>query len=58
MNRFETIVRRLFRDDAGQDLIEYALLGALISVTLTARKSSRTRCSPRLSVSPPRRASS
>ena len=36
MTRFKTLALRLLRDDAGQDLIEYALLGALISVTLTA----------------------
>jgi Flp pilus assembly pilin Flp len=36
MNRLKNLVARLLRDEQGQDLIEYALLGALISVTLTA----------------------
>jgi pilus assembly protein Flp/PilA len=34
MERLKTIVARFVRDDEGQDLIEYALLAALISVAL------------------------
>jgi pilus assembly protein Flp/PilA len=35
MNRLKTLVARLVRDEQGQDLIEYALLGALIAVAVT-----------------------
>jgi len=34
MKRLKTLAVRLLRDDEGQDLIEYALLAALISVAL------------------------
>lgn len=32
MNRLRSFVTRLVRDDQGQDLIEYALLGGFISI--------------------------
>jgi pilus assembly protein Flp/PilA len=32
MNRMLTVLARLLRDDDGQDLIEYALLAALIAL--------------------------
>jgi pilus assembly protein Flp/PilA len=35
MSQLKTLVARLVRDEQGQDLIEYALLGALIAVAVT-----------------------
>jgi Flp pilus assembly pilin Flp len=35
MSRIKTFVARLVQDEQGQDLIEYALLGALIAVAVT-----------------------
>lgn len=35
MNQLKTLVARLVNDEQGQDLIEYALLGALIAVAVT-----------------------
>jgi pilus assembly protein Flp/PilA len=34
MKQLKTLVTRLVKDEEGQDLIEYALLAALISVAL------------------------
>jgi len=36
MNRLKTLARQLFRDEQGQDMIEYALLGALIALGVVA----------------------
>lgn len=39
MNRFNMLLRRLFHEDSGQDLIEYALIAALIALAaITAMK--------------------
>ncbi|MGA8529353.1 MAG: Flp family type IVb pilin [Acidobacteriaceae bacterium] len=39
MNSFATLLRNLLRDDSGQDLIEYALIAALIALaTITAMR--------------------
>jgi pilus assembly protein Flp/PilA len=39
MNSFTTLLRNLLRDDSGQDLIEYALIAALIALaTITAMR--------------------
>jgi Flp pilus assembly pilin Flp len=34
--RDEKMLKRLFRDEKGQDMIEYALLGAFISIAAVA----------------------
>jgi Flp pilus assembly pilin Flp len=34
--RDEKMLKRLFRDERGQDMIEYALLGAFISIAAVA----------------------
>ncbi|GAC1655433.1 MAG: hypothetical protein NVS9B15_16250 [Acidobacteriaceae bacterium] len=36
MNRFMTVAQLLHKDDSGQDLIEYALLSALIGFACVA----------------------
>lgn len=39
MNKFNGLLRRLHHEDSGQDLIEYALIAALIALaTITAMK--------------------
>lgn len=39
MNNLSTLLRKLLNEDSGQDLIEYALIAALIALaTITAMK--------------------
>ncbi|HZZ38286.1 MAG TPA: Flp family type IVb pilin [Acidobacteriaceae bacterium] len=44
MNTLTPILRKLLREDSGQDLIEYALIAALIALaTITAMKTLSTK---------------
>lgn len=39
MNKTQTLLRKLLREDSGQDLIEYALIAALVALAaITAMK--------------------
>ena len=44
MNNLTTLMNKLLRDDSGQDLIEYALIAALIALAaITAMKGLTTK---------------
>ncbi|MFZ0631853.1 MAG: Flp family type IVb pilin [Acidobacteriaceae bacterium] len=44
MNRCGSLLRKLIREDSGQDLIEYALIAALIALAaITAMKALTTK---------------
>ena len=46
MNRINTVLRSLLREDSGQDLIEYALIAALIALAaITAMRGLSTKIS-------------
>jgi pilus assembly protein Flp/PilA len=46
MNKVNALLRKLLREDSGQDLIEYALIAALIALAaITAMKGLSTKLS-------------